>query len=207
MMVRPRTQLLSRDIILDAALELIRKEHDFTILGIGRHLGVNPSSLYHHLKGGRDEIINGLRERLYDKIDLASLRTGPSPWQTRIQHWVRSYRDAVAHYPAAIPILIGRLVDDAPTLAVYETLAAILAEAGVPESKQVGIIAMLDAVVFGSAIDAGSPEPLWSTTSDRQPHLHRAVAQSGTSNRVALGLDMGIGASVAYIERLVSETA
>ncbi|KRE65512.1 MULTISPECIES: TetR/AcrR family transcriptional regulator [Micrococcaceae] len=206
-MVRPRTQLLSRDIILDAALELIRKEHDFTILGIGRHLGVNPSSLYHHLKGGRDEIINGLRERLYDKIDLASLRTGPLPWQIRIQQWVRSYRDAVAHYPAAIPILIGRLVDDTPTLAVYETLAAILAEAGVPESKQVGCIAMLDAVVFGSAIDAGSPEPLWDTSADNQPYLHRAVAEGETSDRVAHGLDMAISAAVTYIERLVNRTA
>jgi AcrR family transcriptional regulator len=202
-MARPRTQLLSREIILDAALELINLEHDFTVLGIGRRLGVNPSSLYHHLKGGRDEIINGLRERLYNRIDLPSLRTSNSPWQSRIEQWVRSYRDAVAAYPTAIPILIGRMVDDIPTLAVYETLATILVEAGVPSSKQVGVIAMLDALVFGSAIDAGSPEPLWDTSSDHQPHLHRAIESSSTSDRVVLGLEIGIDASVSYIERLV----
>lgn len=201
-MARPRTQLLSRDIILDAALELINTQHDFTILGIGRHLGVNPSSLYHHLSGGRDEIINALRERFYKNIDLASLQPGRSPWQSRIESWVRSYREAVAQYPAAIPILIGRIVDDVPTLAIYETLAAILVEAGVPGRQHVGIIAMLDALVFGSAIDAGSPEPLWNTTEDRQPHLHQAVASSSTPDRVASGLAMGIEASVAYIERL-----
>lgn len=105
----------------------------------------------------------------------------------------------VAQYPAAIPILIGRIVDDVPTLAIYETLAAILVEAGVPGSQRVGIIAMLDALVFGSAIDAGSPEPLWDTNEDGQPHLHQAVASSSTPDLVASGLAMGIEASVAYI--------
>ncbi|MET1085975.1 MAG: TetR/AcrR family transcriptional regulator C-terminal domain-containing protein [Arthrobacter sp.] len=202
-MARPRTQLLSREIILDAALELINTQHDFTILGIGRHLGVNPSSLYHHVSGGRDEIINALRERFYKNINLRSLQAGTLPWQTRIELWVRSYRGAVARYPAAIPILIGRIVDDVPTLAIYETLAAVLAEAGVPGTQQVGVISMLDALVFGSAIDAGSPDPLWTASADGQPHLSHAILSS-TSDRVASGLDLGIAASIAQIERLAA---
>jgi AcrR family transcriptional regulator len=202
-MARPRTQLLSRDIILDAALELIDKHHDFTILGIGKHLGVNPSSLYHHLSGGKDEIINSLRERFYRNIDLAALRAADVSWQSRIELWVRSYRAAVAQYPAAIPILIGRIVDDRPTLAIYEALAALLAEAGVPVGSQVGVIAMLDAVVFGSAIDAGSPVPLWDPAAASQPKLHAAITASDDSARVASGLTLAIQAAVMLVERLV----
>ncbi len=204
-MPRPRTQLLSRDIILDAALELIGKHHDFTILGIGKHLGVNPSSLYHHLSGGKDEIVNSLRERFYRNIDLAALRDPRVPWQSRIESWVRSYRAAVAQYPAAIPILIGRIVDDRPTLAIYEAIAALLAEARVPLGSQVGVIAMLDSVVFGSAIDAGSPVPLWDPTADTQPRLHAAIAASDDSARVAAGLTFGIQAAIMLVQSLAEE--
>lgn len=203
-MARPRTRLLSRDIILDAALELIDRHHDFTIQGIGKHLGVNPSSLYHHLSGGRDEIINALRERFYRKISLDALRDADRPWQERVEHWIRSYREAVAQYPAAIPLLMGRMVDDRPTLAVYETLVAVLAEAGVPAAQRIGVVAMLDAVVFGSALDAVSPVPLWLTTPLAQPALHHAIASSTPSARVTDGLDLAVQATVALIEVLAA---
>ncbi|WGW13589.1 TetR/AcrR family transcriptional regulator [Saxibacter everestensis] len=206
-MARPRTQLLSREIILDAALELIRTQHDFTIVGIGKHLGVNPSSLYHHISGGKDEIINALRERIYKNIDLRSLQTRSPSWQSKLAAWVRAYREAVAQNPAAIPILIGQSVDDAPTLAIYEALASILSEAAIPEDQHLGVISMLDSLVFGSAIDAGSPEPLWDTTAEGQPNLHRAVAMTRTPDRVTSGLEMGIQAAVSYIERLVEESS
>ncbi|MFE4230116.1 TetR/AcrR family transcriptional regulator [Arthrobacter sp. NPDC056886] len=202
-MARPRTQLLSREIILDAALELIDQHQDFTILGIGKHLGVNPSSLYHHLSGGKDEIVNSLRERFYRSIDVKSMKDSRTSWQSRIERWVRTYREAVAQYPAAIPLLIGRVVDDSPTLTVYEALAALLFEAGVPARSQLGIIAMLDALVFGSAIDAGSPEPLWVPTPDGQPKLRAAVASSDAADRVADGLTFGIEAAVRLIEGLI----
>lgn len=204
-MARPRTQLLSREIILNAALELISTKRDFTIVGIGKHLGVNPSSLYHHISGGRDEIINALRERIYKNIDLGSLETQSPPWQSKLASWVRAYREAVARYPAAIPILIGRTVDDAPTLAIYEALASILAEAAIPEKQHLGTISMLDALVFGSAIDAGSPAHLWETTADGQPSLHRAVAANSNRDRIASGLEIGIQAAVSYLEQLAQE--
>lgn len=206
-MARPRTRLLSRDIILDAALELIDRHHDFTIQGIGKHLGVNPSSLYHHLSGGRDEIINALRERFYRKISLDGLRDADRPWQERVEHWIRSYREAVAQYPAAILLLMGRMVDDRPTLAVYETLVALLAEAGVPARQRIAVVSMLDAVVFGSAADAVSPDPLWFTTPLSQPALHEAVAAATPSARVAEGLTLAIQASVAWIETLAARAA
>jgi AcrR family transcriptional regulator len=206
-MARPRTQLLSREIILDAALELISAHRDFTINGIGRHLGVNPSSIYHHITGGKDEIVDALRERIYQDIRLGSLRGSNRPWQSKLESWMRAYREAVARYPAAIPLLIGRTVDDLPTLAIYDCLAAILAEAKVPESRQLGVMSMVDALVFGSAIDAASPDPLWSMGADQQPALHRAVAAGSGSNRVLSGLDMGIQAAISFIERMTEDSA
>jgi AcrR family transcriptional regulator len=206
-MARPRTQLLSREIILDAALELISTQRDFTITGIGKHLGVNPSSLYHHMIGGKDEIVDALRERIYRQIDLGVQQSEDLPWQSKLEYWVRAYREAVARYPAAIPILIGRTVDDRPTLAIYESLASILTEAEISEHQHLAVISLLDALVFGSALDAGSPNPLWATTPEGQPALHRAVAVSSAADRVLSALDMGVKAAILYLERLNGNAA
>lgn len=206
-MARPRTQLLSREIILDAALDLINTHQDFTIAGIGKHLGVNPSSLYHHISGGRTEIVNALRERIYRRIDLPSLLAQGQPWQVKLANWVRAYREAVACFPSAIPLLIGRTVDDAPTLALYETLACILTEADVSPDHHVDIISMLDALVFGSAIDVGSPNPLWTPGPQDHPALHRALTTGSPADRVARGLEIGIQATIAVIEKLAADPA
>jgi AcrR family transcriptional regulator len=199
-MARPRKQLLSRDIILEAALELVGRHRDFTITGIAQHLGVNPSSLYHHMIGGRDEIIEALRERIYREIDLDALGGADASWQSRIEYWVLAYREAVARYPSAIPLLLGRMVDDAPTLALYEVLASALAEAGVPREQHLAVISMLDALVFGSALDAASPDPLWLSTADAHPALHGAGASEPAPDRIGEGLRLGIRAAISYLE-------
>ncbi|MHA7285512.1 TetR/AcrR family transcriptional regulator [Arthrobacter sp. MDT3-44] len=199
-MARPRKQLLSRDIILEAALELVGRHRDFTITGIAQHLGVNPSSLYHHMIGGRDEIIEALRERIYREIDLGALGGADASWQSRIEYWVLAYREAVARYPSAIPLLLGRMVDDAPTLALYEVLASALVEAGVPREQHLAVISMLDALVFGSALDAASPDPLWLSTADTHPALHGAGASEAAPDRIGEGLRLGIRAAISYLE-------
>jgi len=202
-MVRPKTQILSRRIILDAALEQINRHHDFTIIGIAKVLGVNPSSLYHHVTGGKDEIIDGLRERIYQESDFRPFANLEQDWQSELGAWVRTCRAAIAKFPAAIPLLMGRAVDDEPTLAVYEHLASILALAQVPADKQIAVISLLDALILGSAVDAFSPAPAWITNSEQQPALHRAVSSS-TADRVDAALEMGIDAVTNYIEHFAS---
>ncbi|MDQ0921814.1 hypothetical protein QF038_000322 [Pseudarthrobacter sp. W1I19] len=82
------------------------------------HPVISPTSDHRPAAPERHPLINALRESFYKSFNLSSLQTGPSPWQARIEFWVRSCRDALGRYPAAIPILIGRIVDDVPTLAI-----------------------------------------------------------------------------------------
>ena len=49
-MARPSKNILSPSIIAEAALTMVERDHDFTIPGIAKELGVNPSSLYHHVR-------------------------------------------------------------------------------------------------------------------------------------------------------------
>lgn len=201
-MARPKKNILSPQIIAETALKLVDKGHDFTIPGIAAELGVNPSSLYHHVTGGRAEIIKLMRRALYEQIDLSGLTDPLLPWQNRLEQWVRSYRDASAQVPAALPLLVGAAVDDSLTLQIYEVLFTILDQAGVLQGRQLAVAAMLDAIVIGSAIDAASPDPLWSAA-EELPRLTALADAGAMTRRTPEGLDLAISAVVAQIEVMV----
>lgn len=201
-MARPKKNILSPQIIAETALKLVDKGHDFTIPGIAAELGVNPSSLYHHVTGGRAEIIKLMRRALYEQIDLSGLTDPRLPWQNRLEQWVRSYRDASAQVPAALPLLVGAAVDDSLTLQIYEVLFTILDQAGVLQGRQLAVAAMLDAIVIGSAIDAASPDPLWSAA-EELPRLTALADAGAMTRRTPEGLDLAISAVVAQIEVMV----
>lgn len=201
-MARPKKNILSAQIIAETALKLVDKRHDFTIPGIAAELGVNPSSLYHHVVGGRAEIIKLMRRALYEQIDLTELTDPGLTWQGRIEQWVRSYRDASAQVPAALPLLVGAAVDDSLTLQIYEVLFTILDQAGVKQDRQLAVAAMLDAIVIGSAIDSASPDPLWSAE-EKLPRLAALADPEAMTRRTLDGLDLAISAAVAQIEAMV----
>lgn len=201
-MARPKKNILSPQIIAETALKLVDKRHDFTIPGIAAELGVNPSSLYHHVQGGRAEIIKLMRRALYEQVDLSELTDPGRPWQGRLEQWIRSYRDASAQVPAALPLLVGAAVDDSLTLQIYEVLFTILAQAGVEQDRQMAVAAMLDAIVIGSAIDSASPDPLW-TAEEKLPRLAALADPEAMTRRTLDGLDLAVSAAVAQIEAIV----
>lgn len=206
-MARPRQQLLSPQIIAEAALRLVSKHGDFTIPGVANALGVHPSSLYHHIPGGRRAIVHHMRDRLYATIDLGpALDHGRSPLE-RLREWMRAYRTATAAAPAAVPVLVGAPVDDRRTLEIYEALFAILKDAGVPTSARVACSAMLDAIVLGSAIDAASPVPLWVPFDQDLPEMLDVAVPGDDHHRAVAGFDLAIEAAVAAIARMAEPGA
>ncbi|GAB3045593.1 TetR/AcrR family transcriptional regulator [Sediminivirga luteola] len=210
-MPRPSTRILSPEIIARAALDMVRREHDFTIPGVAARLGVNPSSLYHHAPGGRAEIIALVRRELYAGIDCAALRDSARPWRGRLAAWIREYRAASAMAPASVPLLVGSAVDDEATLEIYEALMSILADAGVPRADWIPLSAMLDAIVMGSAVDAGAPVPLWRVpegpdAAARFPLLREALPGGDGPERPLQGLDLAVAAAVVQVERHAQAT-
>lgn len=202
-MARPKQRILSPRIIAVAALEMVAEHRDFTIPGVAAALRVHPSSLYHHLPGGRRAIVDRMREELYAEIDLEPLRDPATPPLERLAAWMRAYRAATARVPAVVPVLVGAPVDDLRTLDVYDTLFAILRDAGVPAELRVDCSAAVDAVALGSAIDAASPAPLWRPGEAEVPEL-RAVGEHDDAGRAARGFEVAIAMVVAGVERIAS---
>lgn len=201
-MVRPRQQLLSPEIIGDAAMRLVAKNGDFTIPGVAATLGVHPSSLYHHLPGGRLAIVNQMRQQLYAALDVSSCMDATRPPLDRLREWMHAYRSATARVPAAVTVLVGAQVEDRPTLEIYEALFVILRDAGVPRGRRVATSAMIDAVVLGSAVDAGSPVPLWRIGGADLPELREIAAPDDDERRNESGFALAVEAVVSAVESM-----
>ncbi len=201
-MARPKQRILSPTLIAEAALRLVAKHGDFTIPGVAAALGVHPSSLYHHLPGGRLAIVHRMREELYAGIELGAALDAERPPLDRLRLWMRAYRAATARVPAVVPVLVGAPVEDARTLAIYEALFVILRDAGVPPEQRVACSAMIDAVVLGSAVDAASPVPLWLSDGHPLPELRSVAAPDDDRDRALAGFELAVEAVVAAVRAL-----
>lgn len=174
-MARPRRPILSRDLIVATALDLVDRKGRFTIPELAERLGVSVSSLYHHVDG-RAAIVEGIRGLV--TATMAPL-TEPD-WRDAVVRWATSYRDAFAAHPAAIPLLVGQTVSDPHTLAHYERLAELLQDrAGLAGADLVVAITMLDTLCLGAALDLAAPSQVWAD-GDSDSALTRSL--SGTSH-------------------------
>ena len=203
-MARPKHSILSPQVIAGAALRLVAKHGDFTIPGVAAALGVHPSSLYHHLPGGRLAIVHRMREELYAGIDLGPLTDPSTAPLNRLRLWMREYRAATARVPAVVPVLVGAPVEDLRTLEIYEALFVILRDAGVPADQRVACSAMLDAMALGSAVDAGSPVPLWRSDGFDLPQLREVGSVRDDAQRAPSGFELGVEAVVSAVARIAA---
>ncbi|WP_432547585.1 TetR/AcrR family transcriptional regulator C-terminal domain-containing protein [Kineococcus sp. SYSU DK004] len=174
-MPRPTTALLSRPRILTAALELVDTTGTFTMPRLAARLSVSTSSLYHHVPGGREEVVEGLRGLLCEGAMPAGTEPGEG-WREFAGRWARGYRAAMAAHPRVVPLLTAQTVSDPATLAGYEALARVLHADGFADEDLLHAVTVLDCLVLGSALDAGAPVDVWADAGDPASALSRAIA-------------------------------
>lgn len=154
---RPNKSVLSRELILAAALEVLERmgPDDFTMAALAADLGVKTPALYHHV-GGKKDVLAGMREVISDRIDTSAF--GARPWPEAVSRWARSYRAAFAAHPYAIALLATLPVTGAHrTLSMYEAVARGFRDGGWPEQLVVNNIVALENFILGSALDAVAP--------------------------------------------------
>jgi AcrR family transcriptional regulator len=206
-MGRPSRPLLSQEKICRAALELVDELGDFTLPALARRLGVSPSSIYHHVQG-RPEIINGMRALIStDVLADPGFPPGEGSWREQVASWARVYRAALSQHAGAIPIFVGEAVTDAPTLEIYERLAALLAGQGFDARGVIVAVSVIDSFMLGSAMDAASPTPAWATDPQSHPAMHRASALGGLNeHRPEVAFEAGIAMLVANLKTIAGHS-
>lgn len=184
---RPRTSVLSREVIMETALKLIteRGEAGASMREISRELGVQPSALYNHVSG-YDDVIAGVRELVSARIDVSGFTDAPeqADWSTALERWARSYRLAFAAHPPTIALLaVKPLVEGSLVGTMYDTVCGGLLAAGWPEHRVLNLVVALENFILGAALDrAASGDVLGpGATADTPQFLRAYEAREGDS--------------------------
>ena len=154
-MARPRTAILTPEIIGRAAIDLVERGHDLQMKPLAEKLGVRVSSLYHHVEG-RAGVIHAMRQVLAARYPFEVNPDGT--WQEVIRRALRSAWRMYADHPRVLQLMVTVVIDEPDVLALYEVLVTALRRAGIPESDLLTTVETLDAFIFGAALDRLSPD-------------------------------------------------
>ena len=142
---------LTRDRILRVALGLADRDglEGCTMRKIGAQLGVEAMSLYRHV-AGKDDLLSGLVDLVFAEVDVAE--PGTTDWRAAMRDRAESQRAAMRRHPWAIGFMEGRMQPGPSSLRVHDATLGILREAGFPFRAAVHANSVLDAYVYGFAL-------------------------------------------------------
>jgi AcrR family transcriptional regulator len=172
---RPR-EPLSRERILAAAVD-IADQHgldDLSMRRLGQALGVEAMSLYHHV-ANKDDLLDGIVERVLAEVDIDFTDLD---WVAAMQRRARSMREMFRRHPWALPIIETRRNAGASSHRYYDAVLGALRRAGFSIALAAHAFAVIDAFVFGFAVQeqslAGDGEAIAELAEDMLPRVSAA---------------------------------
>jgi AcrR family transcriptional regulator len=194
-MARPATPILSRRRIAAAALELIDQGgiQGLTMRRLAERLGVQNPSLYNHV-ASRDDLLDEVTAIINEQIDVDALQE--PDWRAGLAAFARSYRRAFSRHPDVVATIMRRPVNTDIALRAYDRIFERLLGAGWDPPVAGSIVAAVDYLVLGSAIEtfaAGFDRPPEAYAPD-YPHLARALGGSDRDSLDDQGFELGLQA-------------
>ena len=150
-MTKPR---LSKDRVLAAALAIADRGGlpELTIRSLARELGAKPMSVYYYV-ASKDELLDALVDLVFAQIEL------PDPdgdWREEMRRRAVSARALLAQHRWATGLLESRTRPGADNLRHHESMLATLRGAGFSRELAAHAYALMDAYVFGFAVQEAS---------------------------------------------------
>ena len=145
-MTRTR-RALSRARVIDAALAIVDAEglDALSMRRLGRELGVEAMSLYHHF-ASKDALLDAMVDRVYAAILLPE---ASGQWRAELRRRSVSVRQVLHAHPWALPLMESRRAPGPANLAYHEANIACLRAAGFTPEQVAHAYAMVDAFVYG----------------------------------------------------------
>lgn len=148
---------LDRATIAVAAVGLVDRDglERFGVRRLADELGVDPMSIYHHVKG-KAALLDAVCEVVLAEVRIVpedapasgpegAPEAGPEGWRVIARRTAHAYRDMAHRHPRVFPLLADRAQTSAPALVALERLVAAMRDAGVPEQ----VVADAPSVLFG----------------------------------------------------------
>jgi AcrR family transcriptional regulator len=148
---RPR---LSRDRVLSGAVAVADAGGlgSLTIRSLAQELGVKPMSVYYHV-ANKDEILDGIVDFVFSQIELPS---ADGDWRAEIRRRATSARQVLRRHSWAIALMESRTSPGPATLRHHDAVIATLRAAGFSRAMTAHAYALLDAYVYGFAVQEAS---------------------------------------------------
>lgn len=200
-MARPRTPLLSRSRIRDAALEIIDTDglEALSMRTLARELGVQAASLYSHYPN-KDALLDAVANLLTRQVDTSGFEQG---WRVGLEVWGRSYRAALSAHPNAAPIVAAGTGRREDFLAMADAVHGGLVGAGWPPRYATMIAASVKYLVVGAAttpFGSGFADDT-QVYLDRYPNLGKAHLIRGEAEKIdSDSFELGLTCLVAGLE-------
>ncbi|HWU47789.1 MAG TPA: TetR/AcrR family transcriptional regulator C-terminal domain-containing protein [Humibacter sp.] len=144
---------LSRNAVLAAALSLADREGSagLTMRALARDLGVVPMALYKHV-ADKDELIDGMVDIVWSEVEAPVAAADQSLWRPAMGARAVSLRQALGRHPWAVGLMETRMHPGPANLAQHEAMMGCLRRAGFSFRATVHVTSVLDAYVYGFAL-------------------------------------------------------
>jgi AcrR family transcriptional regulator len=123
-----------------------------TIRTLAAELGVKPMAVYHHV-ANKDEILDGIVDLVFGEIDLPTVG---GDWRAEISRRAHSTRRMLRRHPWALPLLESRTSPGPANLRHHDAVLGTLRGAGFSRPLTAHAYALLDAYVYGFAVQESS---------------------------------------------------
>jgi AcrR family transcriptional regulator len=209
---------LERDRIIAAAVELADEigAEALTIRKLADALDAKPMTLYSYIDG-KDDILDGMVDQVFAEIDLPDPEL---PWRAAVRGRCVSAREVLSRHTWAVPLLESRRSPGHATLEHHDAMLGCLFRGGLPVAVVAHAYAVLDAFVYGFAIQEASlpategsemqelaQEMASAMPADVFPHLARFTIEHVTVAGYTFGASFEVGLDVLLdgIERLAAD--
>ena len=142
---------LSRDRVLSAALSLADRHgfEAFTMRKLGAQLDVEAMSLYRYVTN-KEDLLSGLVDMVFSEVEVSE--PGTTEWRDALRSRAHSHRAAMRRHSWAIGHMEGRMRPGPASLRVHNATLGVLREASFPFRAAVHANSVLDAYVYGFAL-------------------------------------------------------
>ncbi|SFP22813.1 TetR/AcrR family transcriptional regulator [Amycolatopsis rubida] len=170
---RPAKPALSREGIVAAALDVVRREgaERVTMRRLAKELDTGPASLYVYVRD-TDELHAAVLDELLGEVPTTA-SAAEGDWRSRLWTVMSTYRDVLYAHPGLARVALVTPLNGPNYLAVVDTVLGLLAEAGVPSGPAAWTVDLLLLVATASAVEH-------STRKDRPDaeRQHDALAET-----------------------------
>jgi len=177
-MGRPSEPIIDVARVVEEALTMIDEGglKALSMRGLGRRIGINPASLYHHFHN-KDDLLESVRAEIFRRIKLPA-RMGSKSWDEQLIILGKTFRATLTDHPNAMNLVAAsnparmRLMGHP----LYEGVLKSLLEAGFDETQAAYLLTGVEIMSIGSAMqEAGLGRKLnyGPVDKERFPNLHR----------------------------------